>query len=124
MSIIEEGDEKQVRMAHLAIVGSHSINGVSALHSELVKTALAPDFYALWPEKFNNKTNGVAPRRWLMKANPGLSRSVSADAIGDKWITDLETLRELERFADDAASAPNSSPSSSENKIRLADVIQ
>ena len=73
MSIIEEGHEGQVRMAHLAIVGSHSVNGVSKLHSELVKTRLVPDFYELWPERFSNKTNGVTQRRWLLMANPGLA---------------------------------------------------
>ena len=73
MSLIEDGDSKQVRMAHLSIVGSHSINGVSALHSRLVQTTLARDFYALWPERFNNKTNGVTPRRWLVQANPLLA---------------------------------------------------
>ena len=73
ISIIEEGHEAQVRMAHLAIVGSHSVNGVSKLHSELVKTRLVPDFYQLWPERFSNKTNGVTQRRWLLMANPGLA---------------------------------------------------
>ena len=73
MSVIEEGYEKQVRMAQLAIVGSHAINGVSALHTDLLKSTLVPDFVQLWPESFSNKTNGVAPRRWLLKANPRLS---------------------------------------------------
>ena len=91
MSIIEEGFEKQVRMAHLAIVGSHAVNGVSALHSELLRSTLVPEFAQLWPEKFSNKTNGVAPRRWLLKANPQLSRLL-CETIGDEWITDLEEL--------------------------------
>ena len=73
VSIIEEGNEGQVRMAHLAIVGSHSINGVSELHSELLKTRLVPEFNQLWPERFSNKTNGVTQRRWLLQANPGLA---------------------------------------------------
>ena len=77
MSIIEEGYEKQVRMAHLCIVGSHAVNGVSALHSELLVKSLVPEFAQLWPEKFSNKTNGVAPRRWLMKANAGLTDLIS-----------------------------------------------
>ena len=94
MSLIEEGEPKQVRMAHLSIVGSHSINGVSALHSRLVQTTLAPDFYALWPERFNNKTNGVTPRRWLVQANPLLAGLITR-TIGDTWITDLERLRDV-----------------------------
>ncbi len=102
MSIIEEGPEKQVRMAHLAIVGSHAINGVSKLHSELLKTSLVPDFAKLWPERFSNKTNGVAPRRWILKANPGLS-SLLTRTVGEGWITDLEQIRGIEKFAGDAA---------------------
>jgi starch phosphorylase len=100
-SLIQEGPTKQVRMANLAIVGSHSVNGVAAVHSELVKTRLVPDFYALTPKKFNNKTNGVTPRRWLLLCNPGLARLIT-DTIGDRWVTDLDRLRDLERFADDA----------------------
>lgn len=99
MSIIEECEPGQVRMAHLAIVGSHSVNGVAKLHSDLVTTDLVPDFYDLWPEKFNNKTNGVTPRRWLLKANPGLAGLISS-TIGTGWITDLDQLRELEPYAD------------------------
>jgi glycogen phosphorylase len=102
MSIIEEGPEKQVRMAHLAIVGSHAINGVSKLHSELLKTSLVPDFARLWPERFSNKTNGVAPRRWILKANPGLSALLTR-TVGEGWITDLEQIRGIEKFAADAA---------------------
>ena len=101
MSVIEEGADKKVRMAHLAIVGSHSVNGVSALHTDLIKSSLVPDFYQLSPEKFNNKTNGVTPRRWLLKANPGLAALITR-SIGDDWITDLDKLRALEPFADDA----------------------
>ena len=78
MSIIEEGPRKHVRMAHLATVGGHSVNGVAQLHSDLVKSQLLPDFYELWPERFNNKTNGVTPRRWLLHANPRLTRHISA----------------------------------------------
>ena len=77
MSIIEEGERRNVRMAHLAMVGSHSVNGVAALHSELVKTTLAPDFDQLWPERFNNKTNGVTPRRWLLHANRPLAALIT-----------------------------------------------
>jgi starch phosphorylase len=102
MSIIEEGPEKQVRMANLAIVGSHAINGVSRLHSELIKSALVPDFAQLWPERFSNKTNGVAPRRWISKANPGLSALLTR-TVGEEWITDLERVRAIEKSVGDAA---------------------
>jgi glycogen phosphorylase len=95
MSLIEEGGGRQVRMANLAIVGSHSVNGVSELHSELVKSRLVPDFAQLWPERFNNKTNGITQRRWLLEANPRLAQLISAN-IGAGWITDLPRLCELE----------------------------
>jgi starch phosphorylase len=98
MSIIEEGPEKQVRMAHLAIVGSHAVNGVSKLHTELLKTSLVPDFAAMWPERFSNKTNGVSPRRWLLKANPGLAALLTR-TVGEGWITDLEQVRAIEAHA-------------------------
>ena len=123
MSIIEEGNEKQVRMAHLAIVGSHSVNGVAKIHSHLVKTALVPEFYDLWPEKFNNKTNGVTPRRWLLSANPGLSRLIT-DAIGDAWITDLDALKALEPLTNDNAFLEKFSMIKRENKVRLAKLIK
>ena len=119
MSIIEEGADKKIRMAHLAIVGSHSVNGVSALHSELIKSDLVPDFYQLWPEKFNNKTNGVTPRRWLLKANPGLA-SLITGAIGDGWITDLDKLRGLEAFSDDSSFQAEFNAVKSANKASLA----
>ena len=99
MSIIEEGDEQQVRMAHLAIVGSFSVNGVARLHSQLLKQYLFKDFYALWPHKFNNKTNGVTPRRWLAACNPELA-SLITETIGNCWITDLSQLKKLEPYAD------------------------
>jgi glycogen phosphorylase len=101
MSIIEEGDEQQVRMAHLAIVGSFSVNGVAQLHSQLLQQGLFSDFYALWPHKFNNKTNGVTPRRWLAACNPELA-SLITETIGDGWITDLSQLKKLEPYAEDA----------------------
>lgn len=122
VSIIEEGDENQVRMAHLAIIGSHSVNGVAALHSELVKSSLTPDFYELWPERFNNKTNGVTPRRWLLKANPELAGLITK-SIGDAWITDLTHLRELETHARDREFQSRFLRIKRENKIRLARVI-
>jgi starch phosphorylase len=101
MSIIEEGAEQQVRMAHLAIVGSFSVNGVAKLHSQLLQQDLFKDFYALWPQKFNNKTNGVTPRRWLAACNPELA-SLITETIGDKWTTDLSQLKKLEPYADNA----------------------
>ena len=102
MSIIEEGGDKQVRMAYLAIVGSFSVNGVAELHSELLKNGLFNDFYQLWPEKFNNKTNGVTPRRWLAACNPDLAELITK-TIGEEWITDLSQLEKLKPFAKKAA---------------------
>ncbi|MGZ8190303.1 MAG: glycogen/starch/alpha-glucan phosphorylase [Methylococcaceae bacterium] len=101
MSIIEESGEQKVRMAYLAIVGSFSVNGVARLHSELLKKGLFRDFYELWPQKFNNKTNGVTPRRWLAGCNPELSALIT-ETIGDGWVTELTELKKLEPFADDA----------------------
>lgn len=94
MSLIEEGSPKRIRMAYLAIIGSCSVNGVSQLHSDLLREQLFRDFYELTPEKFNNKTNGVTQRRWLLKSNPSLSALITG-AIGEKWITDLEELQKL-----------------------------
>jgi starch phosphorylase len=102
MSLIEEGPQQQVRMAYLAIVGSYSVNGVAELHSKLLQQGLFRDFYELWPEKFNNKTNGVTPRRWLAGCNPELAQLITG-AIGDGWLTDLSLLRNLKPFADDKA---------------------
>jgi starch phosphorylase len=123
MSLVEEGDPKQVRMAHLSIVGSHSVNGVSAMHSRLVQTTLAPDFFALWPNRFNNKTNGVTPRRWLLQANPLLAGLITR-TIGDRWITDLEHLQGLERHASDRAFRDEFAAIKRSNKERLAVVIK
>jgi starch phosphorylase len=119
MSIIEEGPEKQVRMANLAIVGSHAINGVSRLHSELIKSALVPDFAQLWPERFSNKTNGVAPRRWILKANPGLSALLTR-TVGEEWITDLERVRAIEKGATDPAFREEFRQIKRRNKEKLA----
>jgi starch phosphorylase len=100
LSLINEHGERYVRMAHLACVGSHAINGVAALHTELLKTDVLADFYALWPEKFSNKTNGVTPRRWVSLSNPGLS-SLLDKTIGEGWARDLDQLRQLEPWAED-----------------------
>src|SRR5215813_162282 len=102
MSLIEEMPVKQVRMAHLAIVGSHSTNGVAAIHSELLRTTVVKDFADIFPERFNNKTNGVTPRRWLLLANPDLSQLIT-EAIGAEWVGDLTKLRQLVACADDPA---------------------
>jgi len=100
MSLISEGEERQVRMAHLACVGSHAINGVAALHTELLKQDVLADFHAFMPEKFTNKTNGVTPRRWMALANPRLA-SLLNWRLGEGWLTDLTRLRELESLVDD-----------------------
>lgn len=123
VSIFEgEGDYRQVRMAHLAIIGSHSVNGVSALHTDLIKTSLVPEFYQLWPKKFNNKTNGVTPRRWLLKSNPELA-SLITEQIGSGWITHLDELKKLEPFAQDSAFQQRFMQIKAANKKRLAEVI-
>jgi starch phosphorylase len=101
MSLIEESPARQVRMANLAIVGTHSTNGVARIHSELLRTRVVADFAGMFPERFNNKTNGVTPRRWLLLANPELARLIT-EAIGDDWIVDLSQLRKLLPLADDA----------------------
>jgi len=123
MSLIEESAPKQVRMAHLAMVGSHSINGVSAMHTGLIKTSLVPDFYQLWPERFNNKTNGVTQRRWLLQANSSLADLIRA-TIGDGWITDLSHLRALETWAADVGFQAEFRRIKRSTKERLARVIR
>ena len=123
MSLIEEGPVKQVRMANLAVVGSRSVNGVAALHTELLKKDLFKDFHALWPERFNNKTNGVTPRRWLLQANPGLARAIT-EVIGPEWITDAARLRALEPLAEDAGFRALFRDVKRENKQRLADIVR
>src|SRR5262245_16913544 len=100
VSLIDEGPTRKVRMAHLAVVGSHSTNGVAAIHSELLRTRVLRDFAELFPERFNNKTNGVTPRRWLQQANPWLAQLISK-AVGDDWVTDMDQLRGLLPLADD-----------------------
>ena len=119
LSIVEEGHNPQVRMAHLAIVGSHSVNGVSKLHSELVKTRLVPELYHLWPHRFSNKTNGVTQRRWLLMANPGLARLLD-ETVGNGWATDLEQVRGIERFAEDPEFQSRFAAIKRLNKERLA----
>ena len=102
VSLVEEGVRRKIRMANLAIVGSHSTNGVAAIHSKLLRAVTVKDLAELYPERFNNKTNGVTPRRWLLLANPALSNAIT-EAIGDGWITDLSQLGKLKAHAGDPA---------------------
>jgi starch phosphorylase len=122
MSLIEEGNVQMVRMANLAVVGGHSVNGVAALHTELLKKHLFADFDAFYPGRINNKTNGITPRRWLLAANNRLSTLVTSK-IGDGWAKDLDELRKLEQFADDPTFQNDFMAVKHANKVRLAEVI-
>ena len=123
LSLIDESGERYVRMAHLASVGSHAINGVAALHSELLKSDVLRDFAELWPEKFSNKTNGVTPRRWMVLANPRLSHCIT-QRIGDDWMRDLAQLRKLEPLADDPEFRAEWRQIKHANKATLATLIE
>jgi starch phosphorylase len=123
VSLIEEGEPKKVRMAHLAIVGSHSTNGVAAIHTELLKRTVVPDFAELYPDRFNNKTNGVTQRRFLLLANPALSKVITS-AIGDGWIADLSQLQKLKPLADDATFRGAVRQAKGEAKSRFADWLK
>lgn len=123
LSIIEEGAEKQIRMAHLACVGSHAINGVAALHTELLKQELFRDFYELYPEKFCNKTNGITPRRWLMLSNPRLA-NLLAQKIGKQWVNRLDDLKWLDAYVDDREFRQQWRQIKQANKQDLAAYIQ
>ncbi len=123
ISLIGESPVKHVRMAHLACVGSHAVNGVAQLHTELIKQNVMPDFYALWPQKFSNKTNGVAPRRWLLLSNPHLAALIT-EKIGDNWLTHLEDLKQLEAFVDDPEFRDRWQQIKQVNKQALTDYIQ
>ncbi len=123
MSLIDETGERYVRMAHLAVVGSHAVNGVAKLHSRLLQSEVLSDFHDLWPEKFSNKTNGVTPRRWIALANPRLSRCISR-AIGERWLTDLELLRGLEPLAEDPDFRAQWRDIKRANKTALASLIR
>lgn len=123
MSIIEEGHGKQVRMAYLAVVASASVNGVAELHSRLLTQHLFHDFYELWPEKFNNKTNGVTTRRWIASCNPDMSGLITK-TIGEGWVTDLPKLRELIPYADNKAFRAKWRAVKLANKARLADMVE
>ena len=119
LSLIEEGGMQMVRMAHLSVVGSHSVDGVAELHTELLKRQLFPQFDILYPGKFNNKTNGITPRRWLLACNPRLSALITSK-IGHGWETDLDKLRGLERFADDPQFQADFMNVKQANKLDLA----
>jgi starch phosphorylase len=123
LSIIEEGHHPQVRMAHLAIIGSHSVNGVAALHTQLLKEGLFNEFYQLWPEKFNNKTNGVTPRRWLAHCNSDLTDLIN-NTIGDKWITDFDQIAKLRPFATKKAFKKQWQQVKHANKTRLVSLVE
>ncbi|MCK9200952.1 MAG: glycogen/starch/alpha-glucan phosphorylase [Gallionella sp.] len=123
MSIIEEGHDQQVRMAYLAVVACHSVNGVAALHSQLLQQQLFRDFYEMWPKKFNNKTNGVTPRRWLSWSNPALGALID-ESIGKDWRNDLSKLQQLKKFADDPAFRARWHDVKQANKQRLAEMVK
>jgi len=123
LSIIEEGDVKQVRMAHLAIIGSHSVNGVAALHTELLQQRVVPEFAEMYPERFNNKTNGVTQRRWMNQANPLLARWIT-EKVGDGWLKDLSLLRKLLPLTKKKEERQVFREIKLGNKIRLARIIK
>ncbi len=122
-SLVEEGPSRQLRMANLAVVGTHSTNGVSAIHSELVRTQLMRDFSEMFPDRFNNKTNGVTPRRWLLLANPALA-SLITEAIGNGWVTDLTQLRKIIPLADDSAFRTHFRQAKRSAKARFAEWLK
>jgi len=123
VSLVEEGSQRKIRMANLAIVGSHSTNGVAAVHSRLLRTTTVKDLAEIFPERFNNKTNGVTPRRWLLQANPALAREIT-EAIGTGWITDLSQIKELTRFAEDSGFREVFLASKREAKGQFADWLK
>jgi len=123
LSLIEEGPDQMIRMAHLSVVGSHSVNGVAALHTALLKKDLFPEFDELYPGRFNNKTNGITPRRWLLACNPRLSKLIT-DRIGGGWARDLGKLRALEPFADDPGFQEEFLAIKHENKVDLSRIIE
>jgi starch phosphorylase len=123
LSLIDEGHEPQVRMAHLAIVGSYSVNGVAALHTKLLKAGLFNDFYQLWPDKFNNKTNGVTPRRWLSHCNTSLAKLISSK-IGSDWVADFTKVSQLREFAENKTFQKDWQQSKATNKQALSEYVE
>ncbi|MDG4876448.1 glycogen/starch/alpha-glucan phosphorylase [Mesorhizobium sp. WSM4935] len=122
ISLIQENGDRRVRMGNLAFVGSHSINGVSALHTELMKETVFADLHKLYPDRINNKTNGITPRRWLIQCNPGLT-SLAREAIGDRFMDDIERIKDLDPLADDAAFRERFAGVKRQNKARLANLV-
>ena len=123
ISLVEEGPERKIRMANLAIVGSHSTNGVAAIHSQLLRTMTVKDLAELYPKRFSNKTNGVTPRRWLLMSNPALSRTIT-DAIGDGWVTDLSQLNKLKPLAGDQGLQQAFRKAKREAKVQFIDWLK
>jgi starch phosphorylase len=123
ISLVEESNPRKIRMANLAIVGSHSTNGVAAIHSKLLRTTTVKDLAEMFPERFNNKTNGVTPRRWLLQANPEVASAIT-QTIGDGWITDLSQLKQLKAFADDAGVRAAFLKSKRDAKVRFVDWLK
>uniref|UniRef100_A0AAY4ADL8 Alpha-1,4 glucan phosphorylase n=1 Tax=Denticeps clupeoides TaxID=299321 RepID=A0AAY4ADL8_9TELE len=119
MSLVEEGGQKRVNMAHLCIVGSHAVNGVARIHSDILKATVFKDFYEMDPHKFQNKTNGITPRRWLVMCNPGLAE-VIAEKIGEEFIRDLDQLKKLEKFVNDEALIRDIAKVKQENKLKFS----
>src|SRR5204863_7535030 len=123
VSLVDEDGGRKIRMANLAIVGSHSTNGVAAVHSKLLRTTTVKDLAETFPERCNNKTNGVTPRRWLLQSNPSLARVITA-AIGERWITDLNQLRDLKPLARDSVFRQAFLAAKREAKVRFADWLK
>uniref|UniRef100_A0A803XPN3 Alpha-1,4 glucan phosphorylase n=1 Tax=Meleagris gallopavo TaxID=9103 RepID=A0A803XPN3_MELGA len=123
MSVIEEGDCKRINMAHLCVIGSHAVNGVARIHSDIVKNTVFKDFYELDPEKFQNKTNGITPRRWLLLCNPGLA-DVIAEKIGEDFVTDLSQLKKLLDFIDDETFIRDVAKVKQENKLKFSAYLE
>uniref|UniRef100_A0A8C7PFC3 Alpha-1,4 glucan phosphorylase n=1 Tax=Oncorhynchus mykiss TaxID=8022 RepID=A0A8C7PFC3_ONCMY len=123
MSLVEEGDQKKINMAHLCIVGSHAVNGVARIHSDIIKATLFKDFYEVDPHKFQNKTNGITPRRWLVMCNPGLAE-VIAERIGEDYIRDLDQLKNLLEFVDDDSLIRDIAKVKQENKLKFSAYLE
>ena len=123
LSCVEEDGEKRINMAHLAIIGSHAVNGVAAIHSDLIKKTLFKPFFEFWPEKFQNKTNGITPRRWLLLCNPGLAGLIN-EKIGDKWPVHLDQLTQLRQFAKDPRFQDDVMKVKQNNKNKLAEYLK
>ncbi|TIS80401.1 MAG: glycogen/starch/alpha-glucan phosphorylase, partial [Mesorhizobium sp.] len=122
ISLIQENGDRRVRMGNLAFVGSHSINGVSALHTDLMKETVFADLHKLYPDRINNKTNGITPRRWLIQCNPGLT-ALAREAIGNCFMDDIEAIKDLDPLAGDSAFREKFAAVKRQNKVRLANLV-